>query len=1608
MRGVSALSQVVHRLVIEPLKSAETALLQQQPSSAYGNATDSEAEGSDWWGSRKLPPAERARLRAIEQQKQQRDAQQLRAANASRLPSAFFSKRGERGASVPPPGGGGSLLPPHSEAGENDSDEHDEGNSDRGGSSSRAGALAGRRRKSGEMGARKLAKTPKGKEGSKDSAEGGSSSSRSRSSSRPGGDRSSKGETTKAEVGSSIDLRKLAKAKKVQVFKGHGAAVMVVGQKRLVVIEHRPTKLEPHQGVVLWISSLENVAKVEMEIKPGTLNATDVSVSLKVDVKEGEAYVFKLGYKEAGVVVASIYARLHGEEPPPISAQKQPRGAPKSVTTGADADGSSSASSSAHRTTSAEDPKTPPGSKGNGGQSGWSSRHKHHSGGGARRSERQSSHRKKRSHRKGPRLGEEEGSGHRGSSSSSSSVAGSAAPSSPLGGSVSPTVLRGCGAGLPSSPESGSAHAQEPAAPHEGDCRSHGGSSSRGSSSSSGFGLKLEAALESSAAAATSPPAKSTTAAGSQGHSSSPLRIVLSPSGKGRNLHLQVSSVTTDDGNVCLMGKDAGLSEPSSHVPVLLPAKFVGMLSVGVPPDAVKHKLRSELPHLTEEQLCQMLTSDSSSSSSSKSEGKSTSGETPAPASVPRAPTAAAAATTNTELSAEEEASVKKYRGMIKAGVPPQAVDNKMTQDDIARKLIDNVLGIKSAAPKVEAAPAADTELSAEEEASVKKYRGMMKAGVPPQAVRNKMASESLASRLIDAVCGPLEGATPKSDDNSQKDVVLSEEEEKSCGKFRSMLKAGVPPQAVRNKMAAENLAAKLINSVCGPEHVETGGTESWVGRSGTGGKGSSSRGGKGGKSGKGGKQSSMLTLHWTPLDFSEEDHKKSVWARGTCSRRASTGGLGNNSGGGGCDSPELKRLELLFSKKPAAAPKAAGDDDGDGTGENAQKKKKKQRPKPLERARMQNLAIGLRSFKDMRPASVGEALSTLDAGSFSAEQCARLVEMLPIDAEVSAVKKLKQDLVKDAQEASDSTGSSSSSIVAPVVTLEPAEEFVLGFSGVLRPKPKLAVLNLMVTLEPTAREHATNFAIVRRALAQVVASDRLASILGEVLRVGNAMNAGTAKGGAQGVTVESLLKLTQTRSVGTSRESLTVLDYIAETLLKKQTEGDEVRRAAMLDALLSPSGQNADDDGDDDNDEAGDCDASTNATRDVTRRCDATQAAVAEDEDADGDGLVEAAPLDFWRELPDLEAASRLPIAELSAQVVSLRAALGTASREHAKLEDDAKKEAEAHSQTQLAPAPAAAAQEATAATGQVLARKVGKLKLPQAADGGSSASADPRAGLMAMLKARGAAADQEQRAESASSTSAAPASGASKEVGAAAAATTREVPSERASADDDEATAVVATKAAADAAGLRTTSFLAADPRAGLMAALKARRAQDDNDEEESTAKAPSTKPEPPLTAAAAAAAPALVSDKSSSVKVVELANKVCAAGKAAKALGEFLNGAESLVASLEEEAASTKTDADGMALFFGERGQDPGHIFDCLRKFSAMTREAKSKAEAKMAEQQRKQRIADAEAKALANGGAKTLKKKPAPPASDQKADIDPKAGLMSEIRRRSENP
>ena len=1613
---------VATRLVIEPLKGANHLI-----SGGYGSESETECQTSDNAGGsgsdsdaapRGLAPAERSRRRRERERKQLQAYSATEGVVAMRMAGAAFGgarpsqphgQQGQLGVLGGVGGGGGSLLPPFPEPGNHGGggDDGEDDVEDGGGQSSQANKPSRRRRFSGEMGAQKLAKTPKGKKRSSHAAvaaEGGKS-----------GD---KEKDAKAEVGSAIDLRKLSRAKKVQVFRGPTGTIMVVGQRRLVVITPHPTPTEPHQGVVVWMSALENVASIALEIQPmgplagrgagagagaGSGAVSEPSVALHVAVKEGSPYTFVMGVADSTLLVQSIYARLNGEEPPPM----QQRGGPSEGGGGSGGGGNGYARGSGG---GGDAPRTP---------SSKSSRHK-------KTPSSRCSHRKDR--KSSARKGTGGGGGGGGGGGALQLHRGPSSPASPSGGSASDGAV--------------------------------------------GNSLAPRGDLFN-----TSTPPKG---GGGTGGMASPLRIVLSPTGRGKKLSLQVTSISNGDGTLSLGpgggsndgdgsggGGECGAAvallsrlEATVSAPALsaedeaAARKYRGMLKAGVPAPAVQHKMAKD--GVAANVAAAVLAPEATST---------------AAAAAP-----AAAAPPGNSLSPEEEAQAGKYRGMLKAGVPNQAVRNKMSSEGLAAKLIEAVCGLDGAAPAAAPASSAAAELSPEDEAAARKYRGMLKAGVPAPAVQHKMTKDGLAAHIMAAVCGPCAAeAAEAAGAKATAAPTLTAAEEAQVGKYRGMLKAGVPNQAVRNKMSSEGLAAKLIEAVCGLDRgVATGGTEKWGGREGK--VGEEEKVGANGARPNGAKPSNLLTLHWTPLGLSEEEHSKSIWA----TNAASMGG-----------SPDkLQRLELLFSKKPAAA--KAAEDGGDGADGGGEKKKRaKKRPAALDNARMQNLAIGLRSFKAVAdPEEVGALVARLAADELTAEQVARLEEMLPTDAEVKAVAAHAAALAKDharalkdhaeaearaASEAASGGGGAAAGVAPPPlpVALLPAEAFVRGFEGVARPRPKLAVLTLMVTLAQQQEEVMGSLAVLRRAFAQCTGSGKLQALLAEILAVGNIMNAGTAKGGAMGITVESLLKLTQTRS---ACGGMTVLDYITDALMAKQAKAlaarqaslqaaAEARRARALEASaadasaaeacgLSLCGGAAD----------GSCasqqlldrtlgnvstaaaDGSAlggglDATALVAEAADATAlACVLEEEDDDDDDAAAgngsppgasseatsskgaaaaaaavdlAAPLDFHADLPDLDAASRLPLTELAATVAGLRAGLGAAKRELVKLLEEASAaEAEAK---------AAASGAAVGASGAKVGAKVGVASAPASAGAGEAPS-DPRAALMAMLQQRGGGCVGGQ-------------------VGAGGGGGVREVPRGRGEevVAEDERRGAAATKAAAEGAGLRATAALASDPRAGLMAALRARRGDDEDGQgggggggsggggvAAATGARGSSVAQIAKRSGGGGAAPAAAGGSATEAPAATasaVARPPCAERRAAEALEAFLGGGEALVASVEAACAEAKVGAEGMAVYFGEKGgaDASGHVFECLRQFSAMTREARAKAEVRAKDAARKARLAAREAerkadKAAAGGGGGGGGGAGAEAASsssdagggrvEAKRDIDPKAGLMAQIRRHKE--
>ena len=94
-----------------------------------------------------------------------------------------------------------------------------------------------------------------------------------------------------------------------------------------------------------------------------------------------------------------------------------------------------------------------------------------------------------------------------------------------------------------------------------------------------------------------------------------------------------------------------------------------------------------------------------------------------------------------------------------------------------------------------------------------KKYQLMLKMKVPKEAVRGKMEQDGVEPAIIAKILG--EGG-PQSDAPSSTGSGLSPEDEKKASVYRRMLKMMVPPEAVAHKMKKDGIDQKIVSAVLG------------------------------------------------------------------------------------------------------------------------------------------------------------------------------------------------------------------------------------------------------------------------------------------------------------------------------------------------------------------------------------------------------------------------------------------------------------------------------------------------------------------------------------------------------------------------------------------------------------------------------------------------------------------------------------------------------------------------------------------------------------------------------------------------------------------------
>ena len=439
-------------------------------------------------------------------------------------------------------------------------------------------------------------------------------------------------------------------------------------------------------------------------------------------------------------------------------------------------------------------------------------------------------------------------------------------------------------------------------------------------------------------------------------------------------------------------------------------------------------------------------------------------------------------------LTKEEEAMTEKYRRMLKMSIPPDAVRHSMTKDGIAPHIIAALLDTDSPSSDKEKASNTTSLLTKEEEAMTEKYRRMLKMSIPPEAVRHSMAKDGIAPHIIEAMFGvPNKKASEMNNTENGTGSIFSADEEKIIGRYRKMLKINIPAEAVRQKMVLENVHQSTIDKFLN----ELKGSDKT-------------------DSGSSKQKSNLKNLHWNVL--SGKELEQSVWNQASANKRKRSI-LESDQG-------DFSTLEELFQKQTAKRNANKNSDlDSDKSTVMAN-------IVPMNRA--QNVSIMLKAFKDFDQEEIVQILRDFDPeNKIKGERVLSLKGLLPTDGEVKALKIFKGT---DNQ-------------------LIPVELFFRKLLPIERLDAKVGVIQTMEIFNNSFNEVMGYLKPLSRVCNQITESEKLQQILVTVLTIGNVMNAGTRAGDAAGFTFDSLLKLTQTKSMD---GKTTVLDYIVMIFIEK------------------------------------------------------------------------------------------------------------------------------------------------------------------------------------------------------------------------------------------------------------------------------------------------------------------------------------------------------------------------------------------------------------------------------------------------------------------------
>lgn len=164
---------------------------------------------------------------------------------------------------------------------------------------------------------------------------------------------------------------------------------------------------------------------------------------------------------------------------------------------------------------------------------------------------------------------------------------------------------------------------------------------------------------------------------------------------------------------------------------------------------------------------------------------------------------------------AKEHPVYSKYFRMINAGVPKQAVKNKLMQEGLDPDVVDKDPNemIPRETKKAEEPPSAPEEkvemVALQDHPIYSKYVKMLKVGLPMGAVKNKMTQEGHDCAVLDKGFTDL---VPLNSPAAGNAAMVAIADHPIYSKYIKMLKVGLPLGAVKNKMTKEGHDASMLD----------------------------------------------------------------------------------------------------------------------------------------------------------------------------------------------------------------------------------------------------------------------------------------------------------------------------------------------------------------------------------------------------------------------------------------------------------------------------------------------------------------------------------------------------------------------------------------------------------------------------------------------------------------------------------------------------------------------------------------------------------------------------------------------------------------------------